>query len=74
MTISFYVATRSLITAERVARTVTERALEREAVLRGSVLLTCSGALVTEYYDRLLELPGRDGRTMRLPLQDSDQS
>ncbi|WP_030241225.1 hypothetical protein [Streptomyces sp. NRRL S-350] len=74
LTVSLYVMAPSLVAAEHVARAVTQSALAHEPVFRQALLLGCSGALVAEYYDRLLELPGHGGRTMRLPVQDTDQS
>ncbi|MFE6049727.1 hypothetical protein ACFQ6N_03120 [Kitasatospora sp. NPDC056446] len=74
VTVSLYVTAPSLVAAECIAQRVSECALAAEPVFRHAFLLGCSAALVAEYFNRLLELPGRDGRTMRLPVQDTDQS
>ncbi|MFP1628962.1 hypothetical protein ACLB9X_28170 [Streptomyces sp. 5K101] len=72
VTVGFFVTADALRTAEAVALAVAERTVAD--ALRGARVIGCSGALVAEFYDRLVITPGRDGRTMRLPDQDTGQS
>lgn len=72
LTVGFYVVTETVPAAERLARSVAERALRGDDRFRGCRVISCSAALVGEYFDWLLE--GADGRFMRLPHEDTERS
>ncbi|MEV7414422.1 hypothetical protein [Streptomyces sp. NPDC089919] len=74
VTLGFFVTADSLLAAESVALSVVERAVAGEPALREARLHGCGGALVAEFFDRLVIGPGRDGRTMRVQDQDSGQN
>lgn len=74
LTVGFFVQADCLLAAEVMALTVAERTVVREPVLLRASVAGGSGALVAEFYDRMLDVAGRDGRTMRGPDQDSDQN
>ncbi|MEW2163791.1 hypothetical protein AB0912_12440 [Streptomyces sp. NPDC007084] len=74
LTVGLYVVAESLLIAEEVALAVSRRTVEHVPGLGRSRITSCSAALVGAYFDRLLEGPGGDGRSMRLPDEDTSES
>ncbi len=74
LTVGFYVQADCLTAAECVALTVAERTLVREPVLQRASVAGGSGALVAEFYNRMVDVSARDGRSMRVQDQDSDRN
>ncbi|MDN0194368.1 hypothetical protein [Streptomyces sp. S.PNR 29] len=74
VTVGLFVATHSLLSAERAALEVATRAVSTEPTLDGCRVTSCSGALVGMFFDREAGFSGADGgRTMQLPDQASDE-
>lgn len=74
VTVGFFVTADSMVSAEVVALAVATRVVAGEAALEGARIVGCSGALVPEFYDRLVIGAGHDGRNVRVQDQDTDQS
>lgn len=74
VTVGLFVTSDSLVSAEIVALAVAERVVAGEAALLGARIVSCSGALVPEFYDRFLIGAGDDGRIVRVQDQDTGQS
>ncbi|WP_153812606.1 hypothetical protein [Streptomyces sp. SUK 48] len=74
LTLGLYVVAESLLIAEQVALVVARRTVARLPTLSGSRITSCSAAIIAAYFDRTLERPGGDGRTMRLPNEDTAES
>lgn len=74
LTVGVYVTAESLLVAEQAALAVSRRSVARVPALRRSRITSCSAAIVGAYFDRLLQCPGGDGRTMRLPDEDTPES
>ncbi len=73
LTVGFYIVAETLSATERVAQSVAERAVRGDARLEGCQVVSCSAALVGEYFDRLLDGAGPDGRFMRGPHEDTER-
>ncbi|MEV5974561.1 hypothetical protein [Streptomyces sp. NPDC051921] len=70
VTVGCFVPAESLLIAESVALAVVQRAVRASPVLKGAWITSSSGAIVGEYFERLRDSAGHDGRSMRLPDQD----
>lgn len=74
LTIGFFVQAGGLFAAEDAALRVARRAVAHEPDLLAAKIADCTGALVAEFYDRMLDSPVHDGRTMRVQDQDTDRN
>ncbi|MGW0917022.1 hypothetical protein ACWD1Z_35735 [Streptomyces sp. NPDC002784] len=74
LTVGLYVVAESLLMAEQAALAVSRRTVARVPALRRSRITGCSAAIVGVYFDGLLERSSGDGRTMRLPDEDTAES
>ncbi|MGX9889630.1 hypothetical protein [Streptomyces sp. NPDC002276] len=68
VTVGLFVATDSLLSAERIALEVATRTVSTEPTLDDCRVTSCSGALVGLFFDREAGVGGGcNGRTMQLP-------
>ncbi|MER6678852.1 hypothetical protein [Streptomyces sp. NPDC000983] len=74
LTVGLYVVAESLVRAEQAALAVSRRTVARVPALQRSSITSCSAAIVGAYFDSLLGRAGGDGRTMRLPDEDTAES
>jgi hypothetical protein len=74
VTVGLFVTAGSLLSAERISLEVVTRAVNTEPALDDCRVTSCSGALVSTFFDQEAGVCGGDGgRTMQLPDEASDE-
>ncbi|MEU4890918.1 hypothetical protein AB0B12_05035 [Streptomyces sp. NPDC044780] len=73
--VGLFLVAESVVAAETTALDVTIRTLAGESAWDGARILSCSVALVADFFNHLInESSGDGGRSMQLPDQASDDS